>query len=76
MKVFSVGYVVQRCLLLRDGCKAFRDASKLQLFSDVYMYKQLQMFKRVLGILEDEGFKKRQMHDLNQVRMSDLLELI
>ena len=44
MKVFSVGYVVQRCLLLREGCNAFRDASKLQLFSDVYMYKQLQMF--------------------------------
>ena len=53
LKVFSVGYTVQRCLLQRDACSAFRDVSKLQMFSDVYMYKQLQMCKRVLALVED-----------------------
>lgn len=60
LKVFSQGYTVQRCLMLKDYCKVFTDPSKMRMLSDVYMFKQLQHCSRVVGIIEDrrETFKK------------------
>ncbi len=77
LKVFSVGYTIQRCLLDRQSCKVFTDAVKMKMLSDVYMYKQLQQCQKVLTVIEDrnEGFKQSKER-LNELRMSDLFELI
>ena len=41
LKVFGVGYTVQRCMLDQESCKAFKESGKMKMLSDVYMYKQL-----------------------------------
>ena len=77
LKVFSVGYTIQRCLLERHSCKVFTNAVKMKMLSDVYMYKQLKNCQQVLGVIEErsEGFKQSKER-LNDLRMSDLFDLV
>lgn len=78
MKIFAQGYLVQRCLLDRDACKAFANpqSRSMQLLGDVYMYKQLQNCKRIVDLIEDNECSKMVKDDLNALRMSDLLDLV
>ena len=77
LKVFGIGYSIQRCLPEFDNCKAFQDSGRIQMLSDVYMYKQLQQCQKILAVIEDrsEGYKSSK-EKLNDLRMSDLFELV
>ena len=77
LKLFGFGYMVQRCLVNPNGCSAFKDADKIKMLSDVYMFKQLMFCKKVLYKLEDRSDHHKIGHEeLSSLRMSDLFELV
>ena len=77
IRVFSIGYMIRRCLLERDKCTAFQDPARLKMLSDVYMFKQLQIDKHIQQEIEEVSEnEKLSKENLNSLRMSDLFDLI
>ena len=77
IRLMSSGQMIKRMLLDENACVAFRNPIRRKMLGDIYMYKQLQVDRKMQEILEQTLPGQKQVKDdLNKLRMVDLFELV